>query len=49
MRECFKAFDADGSGAISKKEIKEIIGKQVRLPESVWTKLMKTDSGENGD
>lgn len=44
MRDCFKSFDLDGSGAISKKEIKEIIGKQVRLPESQWSKLMKTDN-----
>ena len=44
MRDCFKSFDLDGSGAISKKEIKEIIGKQVRLPESQWSKLMQTDN-----
>lgn len=49
MTACFKSFDVDGSGAISLAEIKDIIGKMVRLPEHVWRRLMATDEDGNNE
>lgn len=48
MNECFKTFDDDGSGLVTMEEIKEILSKQIRLEERVWSLLMKSDEDGNG-
>lgn len=49
MAACFRSFDIDGSSSISLIEIKEIIGKQIRLKEHVWQLLMKSDEDGNNE
>ncbi|OMJ80209.1 hypothetical protein SteCoe_19570 [Stentor coeruleus] len=48
LEDAFKAFDTDGSGKISAKELKQVLGSKLRARDKIWKKLiMEVD--ENGD
>jgi calcium-dependent protein kinase len=44
----FKAFDLDGSGKISKDELRVVLGNEKRKDESYWEGLIR-EADINGD
>lgn len=47
MQACFKSFDEDGSGSVSLDEVKSVIGKQVKMSDDAWRKIMQFDDDGN--
>ena len=48
LREAFRFYDKDGSGAISCDEIKEVFGVGKQVDANIWEQIMK-ECDQDGD